>query len=75
MTAVPEVFQELRCRCNATTRDSDDVVIERDYSLFGLLYLIWGGTSTPTSVSFRCPKCAHIFEVTDAESDRITYRA
>ena len=66
---------ELRCRCKATTRDSEDVIVERDYSLWGLLYLIWGGTSVPTQVSFRCPKCADIFEVSNLEADRIAYRA
>ncbi len=66
---------ELRCRCRATTRDSADVVVERDYSLFGLLYLFWGGTSTPTAVSFRCPRCADVFEVSDAAADRAAYRA
>jgi hypothetical protein len=66
---------ELRCRCKATTRDSQDVIVERDYSLWGLLYLIWGGTSVPTQVSFRCPKCADIFEVSTLEDDRIAYRA
>ena len=66
--------QELRCRCNATTRDSEGVIVERDYSLFGLLYLTWGGTSTPTQVSWRCPKCADIFEVSNLEEDRVAYR-
>lgn len=67
--------QVLRCRCKATTRDSEDVIVERDYSLWGLLYLIWGGTSTPTQVSWRCPKCADIFEVSSLEEDRIANRA
>ena len=43
------------------------MIVERDYSLWGLLYLIWGGTSVPTQVSFRCPKCADIFEVSTPE--------
>ena len=77
MTAAGEVAvdEELRCRCKATTRDSADVVVERDYSLFGLLYLMWGGTSTPTAISFRCAKCAHLFEASTLEEDRIAYRA
>jgi hypothetical protein len=49
------------CKCG-TTRSSKFAVVNRDYSFTGLLYLLWGGTSIPNKVSFRCVKCGDLFE-------------
>jgi hypothetical protein len=55
-----------RCKCG-TDRTSKFSVIERQYGFFGILYLVWGGTSIPTKVTFRCVKCGSIFDSTTRE--------
>jgi hypothetical protein len=50
------------CQCG-TNAESKFCVADRAYSFVGLLYLLWGGTSVPTKVSFRCVKCGETFEV------------
>lgn len=37
-------------------------MVNRDYSFTGVLYLLWGGTSIPTKVSFACVKCGAPFD-------------
>jgi hypothetical protein len=49
------------CRCG-TNAESKFCVADRAYSFVRLLYLLWGGTSVPTKVSFRCVKCGETFE-------------
>ena len=44
---------------------------ERIYTLRGALYALWGGTSVPSSVNFRCVHCGVIF---DQRSDLATRR-
>ncbi len=51
------------CRCG-TNRESKYSVVHREYSFLGTLYLLWGGTSIPSKVSFGCVKCGAIFEST-----------
>jgi hypothetical protein len=50
------------CHCG-TNAESKFCVADRAYSFVRLLYLLWGGTSVPTKVSFRCVKCGETFEV------------
>jgi hypothetical protein len=57
-----------RCKCG-TDRDSKFSVRDRQYSFLGILYLLWGGTSVPTKVSFRCVKCGRMFDSTTRESE------
>ncbi len=51
------------CKCG-TDSESKFCVKDREYSFLRTLYLLWGGTSVPTKVSFRCVKCGETFEVT-----------
>ena len=51
------------CKCG-TDRRSKFTVVDRDYTFMGMLYLLWGGTSVPSKVSFRCVKCGATFEAT-----------
>ncbi|HEX3345246.1 MAG TPA: hypothetical protein VHS09_11770 [Polyangiaceae bacterium] len=50
------------CGCG-TDSESRFCVKDREYSFLRTLYLLWGGTSVPTKVSFRCVKCGEVFEV------------
>lgn len=62
----PERFDDEElptCRCG-TNSDSRFCVADREYSFVRLLYLLWGGTSIPTKISFRCVKCGEVFETT-----------
>jgi hypothetical protein len=56
-----------RCKCG-TDRQSKFSVVDREYSFLGVLYLLWGGTSVPSRVSFRCVKCGALFETAAAPS-------
>jgi hypothetical protein len=56
-----------RCKCG-TDRESKFSVVNRDYTFWGLLYLLWGGTAIPSKVSFRCVKCGDLFESTTSRS-------
>lgn len=55
------------CRCG-TTRDDKHSVVESEYTLLGSLYMIWGGTTTPTKVKFRCILCGEFFDSSTAPS-------
>jgi hypothetical protein len=57
-----------RCACG-TDRESKFCVRDREYSFLRTLYLLWGGTSVPTKVSFRCVKCGKTFDVTTHPSE------
>ncbi len=67
MTAAPPDDEEEeklpQCKCG-TDRRSKYSVVNRDYTFLGLLYLLWGGTSIPTRVTFRCVKCGDLIEST-----------
>ncbi len=52
-----------RCKCG-TDRLSKFSVVDREYTFLGTLYALWGGTSVPSKVSFRCVKCGAKFEST-----------
>jgi len=66
-TAAPD---RPRCRCG-TDRTNRAASPEREYSLAGAAYLLWGGTSVPTRVRFRCIYCCKVFdECTDREALR-----
>jgi hypothetical protein len=60
-----------RCRCG-TDRTNGAASPEREYSLAGACYLLWGGTSVPTRVRFRCIFCGNVF---DECTDRASLRA
>ncbi len=49
------------CKCG-TDRTREEAIAERDYTLFGALYVMWGGTPVPSVVRFRCVKCGEIFQ-------------
>ncbi len=55
------------CKCG-TDRTSKYMVVHRDYSFVRILYLLWGGTSVPTKVSFQCVKCGDVFDSSTRES-------
>lgn len=59
------------CACG-TDRTCREATPEREYSLAGAVYALWGGTSVPASVSFRCVHCGIVF---DKRSDMATRRA
>jgi hypothetical protein len=59
------------CKCG-TNRTRREATPERDYSILGVLYVLWGGTSVPSKVSFRCVKCGEVF---DSRTDLATRRA
>jgi hypothetical protein len=59
------------CRCG-TDRTRREATPERDYSILGVLYVLWGGTSIPSKVSFRCVLCGEVF---DSRTDLATRRA
>lgn len=59
------------CRCG-TDRTRREATPERDYSFLGAVYALWGGTSIPSKVSFRCVLCGEVF---DSCSDAATRRA
>lgn len=56
-----------RCKCG-TDRDSKFRIVTRDYTFMGTLYLLWGGTSVPTKVTFHCVKCGEVFDTSTRPS-------
>ena len=59
------------CPCG-TDRTCRTATPERIYTLFGAVYALWGGTSIPSQVHFRCVLCGTVF---DMRSDLSTRRA
>jgi hypothetical protein len=49
------------CRCG-TKRTDQHACPELEYTTMGAIYLLWGGTSVPSRVSFRCVKCGEVFD-------------
>ena len=60
-----------RCKCG-TDRTRREATPEREYTFLGTLYALWGGTSVPSRVNFRCVHCGVVF---DGCSDTPTRRA
>ena len=60
-----------KCKCG-TDRTRREATPEREYSFLGTLYALWGGTSVPSCVNFRCVLCGDVF---DARHDVATRRA
>jgi hypothetical protein len=56
-----------RCKCG-TDKGSKYAIVDRQYTFFGILYLLWGGTSVPSRVTFRCVKCGDAFDVSTLAS-------
>ncbi len=54
------------CKCG-TDRTMREATPEREYSMWGTMYALWGGTAIPTRVKFRCVHCGVVF---DSETDR-----
>jgi hypothetical protein len=54
------------CKCG-TDRTRREATPEREYTLLGTLYALWGGTPIPQVVRFRCVHCGVVF---DSCSDR-----
>jgi hypothetical protein len=59
------------CKCG-TDRTRREATPEREYTFLGTLYALWGGTSVPSRVNFRCVHCGVVF---DGCSDTETRRA
>jgi hypothetical protein len=59
------------CKCG-TDRTHREATPEREYTFMGTLYALWGGTSVPSRVNFRCVRCGVVF---DGRSDTATRRA
>jgi hypothetical protein len=59
------------CACG-TDRSSRWAAPERQYSIAGILYLLWGGTPAPIRVQFRCVRCGQVF---DESRDRAELRS
>lgn len=59
------------CRCG-TDRTRREATPEREYTLAGTAYALWGGTAIPARVNFRCVHCGEIF---DSCTDLTTRRA
>jgi hypothetical protein len=60
-----------RCRCG-TDRTRREATPEREYTTLGAIYALWGGTSIPSRVNFRCVHCGVVF---DSRADTATRRA
>jgi hypothetical protein len=69
--ASPESPDLPTCRCG-TNRTRRAATPEREYTLAGAFYALWGGTPVPTRVSFRCVCCGEVF---DSRTDKATRRA
>jgi hypothetical protein len=71
----PELMTTRKVRCCpcGTTRDDTFAQPEREYTFLGTLYLLWGGTSVPKKVNFRCIKCQRVFDSSDAPAVRRKY--
>ncbi len=59
------------CPCGVD-RTRREATPEREYSFAGALYALWGGTSVPSRINFRCVLCGIVF---DARVDIDTRRA
>jgi hypothetical protein len=57
-----------RCRCG-TDRTARTATPEREYTLAGAAYLLWGGTSVPRRVNFRCVYCGVVFDSSTSRAE------
>lgn len=67
-TDLTDAFPTCKCGTDRTCRAATP---EREYSLLGTLYALWGGTAVPQLVRFRCVHCGDVF---DSCSDRAELR-
>ena len=49
------------CKCG-TDRTKQEATPEREYTFFGTIYALWGGTARPSRVNFRCVRCGVVFD-------------
>lgn len=65
---------EARCRCGHT-RDNFWVRPARTYGVWGLICMMFGVTTKPSRVDYKCAHCEHTFEtITDpAELERFRH--
>jgi hypothetical protein len=58
------------CACG-TDRTQREATPEREYTLAGTCYALWGGTPLPARIDFRCVHCGEVFDrCTDIETRR-----
>ncbi|HSY21428.1 MAG TPA: hypothetical protein VK841_04900 [Polyangiaceae bacterium] len=60
------------CKCG-TDRTMRAATPEREYSLWGTMYALWGGTAIPTRVNFRCVHCGVVFDGDSERSTRLAF--
>lgn len=72
MSDEPQKPELPHCRCG-TDRDHPHASPEREYGLLGTLYLLWGGTSVPRKVAFRCLLCGEVFDEVKGRSRVMRY--
>jgi hypothetical protein len=49
------------CKCGTDRRSPDAEPIVK-YSAMGMFKLLWGITTIPQSVDFKCKKCQRVFD-------------
>src|SRR5690349_3169393 len=57
-----------RCKCG-TTRHDPHAAPQREYSMLGAIYLLWGGTCVPSRVNFCCVLCGETFDAVTGRSE------
>ncbi len=50
------------CKCGTDRTHREGATPEREYTFAGTLYALWGGTSVPSLVNFRCVHCGVVFD-------------
>jgi hypothetical protein len=60
------------CHCG-TDRTRREATPEREYTFLGTMYALWGGTSVPSRVNFRCVHCGVVFDAVSDEATRRRY--
>jgi hypothetical protein len=61
-----------RCKCG-TSRLDPHAAPQREYSMLGAMYLLWGGTCVPSRVNFCCVLCGETFDAVTDRSDCYQY--
>ncbi|MCB1177419.1 MAG: hypothetical protein KDK36_07565 [Leptospiraceae bacterium] len=52
-------MRSCKCGTDKTSPDAEPIV---KYTVMGMLKLIWGITTIPKSVEYRCRKCGRVFD-------------
>jgi hypothetical protein len=60
------------CSCG-TDRTRREATPEREYTVLGALYVLWGGTSVPSRVNFRCVHCGVVFDRCSDKPTRLAH--